>query len=96
MKRHKLETWIAFTLAVLFILPSYTTYTAPEKYDTTYIAIYSDGHTETVCEDELPPRAIGSTFEYDGTRWTVQVVNDYWYEGLQFDVQYFIVKVVML
>lgn len=65
-------------------------------YDTQYIAMYDDGHTELVMHKMTASMQVVSTFVHGGSKWEVTSVMDYWYDGLELGTQYYITKVRLM
>lgn len=64
-----------------------------EIYDTQYIAMYDDGHTDLIRYDRKAPEKVGARLTHNFGTYEVISVVDYYYEGLELGTQYYIAKV---
>lgn len=64
-----------------------------ETYDTQYIAMYDDGHTDIIRADRKAPEKVGTRLLHNSGTYEVISVVDYYYEGLELGTQYYIAKV---
>lgn len=95
-RKFSLETCTLFALAVMFVLPSFgvNDYDINGKYDTRIICEYDDGTDETLdVLDTLPQHKVGDVYKAHGLTLRTISINEYWHDGLAYDIRYFIVKV---